>query len=195
MVDDRSENLRLRFNLLKQHGHSVRAAASGSLAIAAAESSPPDVILVDINLLGIDGYDTCSQTKLRRALDDVPVIIVSGSGAVIDKVRTSESAGGDPVRKPVEIEEIETRIMTHAFLRRLRLDATHRYEELRKLEEMRDRVNQMIPLESRSPLSAVSGCIDDAGNCFGPLRDATAAELLDNAHLQATHLMRMIDDR
>ena len=119
VVDDTPANLRLLSGLLRDHGYEVRPAPSGELALKAAENDPPDAILLDINMPGMDGYEVCERLKANRKLCDIPVIFISALNETMDRVKAFGVGGVDYVTKPFQFEEVLARVRTHLELYRL----------------------------------------------------------------------------
>jgi two-component system, sensor histidine kinase ChiS len=110
IVDDDPVNLGLLFEMLKAQQFIVRVANSGRLALAAINSSPPDLILLDINMPIMNGYEVCECIKADPGSHEIPVIFISASDEAIDKVRAFKAGGIDYVTKPFQIEEVLARI-------------------------------------------------------------------------------------
>jgi putative nucleotidyltransferase with HDIG domain len=120
VVDDTSASLRLLTDLLKEEGYEVRSAINGELALRAAASNPPDLVLLDIRMPGMDGYEVCRRLKAQPATRDVPVIFVSAVTETDEKVRGFEMGAVDFVTKPYQRDELMARVRTHLELHRLR---------------------------------------------------------------------------
>ena len=101
-----------------QHGYEVRSFPRGRLALAAAEQEPPDLILLDINMPEMNGYEVCERLKSSALLADIPVIFLSALNATEDKVKGFRSGGVDYISKPFQFEEVQARVETHLKLRR-----------------------------------------------------------------------------
>jgi DNA-binding response OmpR family regulator len=120
VVDDVPANLRLLTDTLLSRGYEVRPVLSGEEALKLASRMPPDVILLDINLPGQNGFEVCQRLKTDPALAAVPVIFISALGEMFDKVKGFEVGGVDYVTKPFQVQEVEARVRTHLELARLR---------------------------------------------------------------------------
>ncbi len=118
VVDDNPANLKLLEDMLRQHGYEVRSFPRGRLALAAAKHEPPDLILLDINMPEMNGYDVCDQLKSNPRLVDVPVIFLSALNALEHKVKGFRSGGVDFISKPFQFEEVQARVEIHLMLRR-----------------------------------------------------------------------------
>ena len=118
VVDDTKENLRLLVGLLEEHDYEVRPVTNGLQALEAVESDPPDLILLDINMPGMSGYEVCERLKKKDEFKDIPVIFFTALNSTDDKVKAFEVGGVDYVTKPFQIGEVLARVKTHIELKR-----------------------------------------------------------------------------
>ena len=119
IVDDTPANLRLLSQMLGERGYQVRPVPDGPLAVAAAQAEPPDLILLDIRMPAMNGYEVCQDLKADARTRQVPIIFISALDATQDKVRAFAAGGVDYVTKPFQVEEVLARVETHLALRRL----------------------------------------------------------------------------
>jgi sigma-B regulation protein RsbU (phosphoserine phosphatase) len=119
VVDDTPANLRLLSNLLTERGYHVRPVPSGALALSAVQAEPPDLILLDIRMPAMSGYEVCQQLKADLKTSDIPIIFISALDALDDKVKAFATGGVDYVTKPFQSDEVLARVATHLALRRL----------------------------------------------------------------------------
>lgn len=119
IVDDTPANLRLLSQILTEQGYYVRPVPDGSLALAAVQAEPPDLILLDIRMPEMSGYDVCEHLKADAPTCDIPIIFISALDAIQDKVRAFTVGGVDYVTKPFQVEEVLARVETHLALRKL----------------------------------------------------------------------------
>jgi signal transduction histidine kinase len=161
VADDTPVNLTLVANVLRGKGYRVRAVPSGALALKAAEAEVPDLVMLDIMMPGMDGFEVCRRLKENERLRGVPVIFLSALSETLDKVKAFSVGGVDYVTKPFQVEELEARVGTHITLRRLQrqlesrsLDLQESYARLLNLEEVRRKLTQMIVHDLRSPITA-----------------------------------------
>ncbi|MBN1872780.1 MAG: response regulator [Anaerolineae bacterium] len=122
IIDDTPANLRLLSQMLGQSGYKVRAVTDGERALAAIELNPPDLILLDIMMPGLNGYEVCTRLKLQPKTREIPVIFISALDEPLDKVRAFTAGGVDYVTKPFQLEEVLARVGTHLYLRKLQID-------------------------------------------------------------------------
>lgn len=130
VVDDTPDSLRLLVGILTEQGYRVRAAPNGRLALSAAQKMPPDLILLDINMPEIDGYEVCRQLKADARTCNVPVIFLSAWSDVFDKVKAFSVGGVDYITKPFQIEEAIARIRTHLTICSLRSTLQQKNDDL-----------------------------------------------------------------
>jgi two-component system, sensor histidine kinase and response regulator len=164
LVDDTPANLQVLADLLRSQGYKARPVTSGKLAIRAAEASPPDLILLDINMPEMNGYEVCEALKANPLLQDIPVIFISALNEAIDKVRAFNSGGVDYITKPFQFEEVQARIRTHLTMRQLHQNLRKQNDELQtslqrqqELEAQRDNLLHMVVHDLRAPLSGIIG--------------------------------------
>jgi PAS domain S-box-containing protein len=118
VVDDNPNNLRLLSAMLIEHGFAVRVVTSGYMALKSVEVDTPDIVLLDINMPHLNGYEVCRRLKEQEQTRDLPVIFISALGDVSDKVRGFAVGGVDYITKPFQVEEVLARVTTHLMLRR-----------------------------------------------------------------------------
>lgn len=119
IVDDTPANLRLLSQMLSEQGYRVRPVPDGQLALAAVGAEPPDLILLDIRMPGMNGYEVCEKLKSNTHTCDIPIIFISALDALQDKVRAFTVGCVDYVTKPFQVEEVLARVETHLALRNL----------------------------------------------------------------------------
>jgi len=116
IVDDTPENLQLLFQLLKERGYKVRPVSCSTLALDVARKARPDLILLDINMPELDGFELCRLFKADPALKEIPVIFISAMSDSLDKVKAFGVGGVDYITKPFQTDEVEARVKTHVTL-------------------------------------------------------------------------------
>jgi DNA-binding response OmpR family regulator len=127
IIDDNPDNLRLLSNMLTEQGYKARSATNGKLALASVHSAPPDLILLDITMPSMNGYEVCKQLKADEQTRDIPVIFISALDEVLDKVKAFSVGGVDYITKPFQFEEVLARVKTHLALHRFQQH--ERYEK------------------------------------------------------------------
>lgn len=112
IVDDMPNNLRLLSAMLKTQNYDVRSAISGTLALKSIQVLPPDLILLDINMPHMDGYEVCKNLKDNQKTSNIPIIFVSALSDVFDKVKAFKLGAADYITKPFQLEEVVARVET-----------------------------------------------------------------------------------
>jgi signal transduction histidine kinase len=166
VVDDTPENLDLISQMLQDSGYRVRPAPNGKLALRAARLDPPDVILLDINMPEMDGYQVCRELKSDAVLKDIPVIFLSARMDIQDKVKAFNIGGVDYITKPFQVEEVLARIRLHLSLRRLQLRLAHQNTQLdQALRELKTTQEQVIQSEKFAALGVlIAGIAHEINN-------------------------------
>lgn len=116
IVDDMPENLRLLTTILKDQRYKVRPAPNGARALATIRKEPPELVLLDIMMPEMDGYEVCRQLKADESTKDIPIIFLSALNEVFDKVKAFKAGGVDFITKPFQVEEVLARVKTHLTL-------------------------------------------------------------------------------
>jgi PleD family two-component response regulator len=131
-VDDTRPNLRLLVGILAEGGYKVRPAANGRMALEAAKVEPPDLILLDIMMPEMNGFEVCRQLKADERTRDIPIIFISALDETLDKVKAFAIGGVDYITKPFQAEEVLARVKTHLTIRNLQKSLQ---EQNRQLQE------------------------------------------------------------
>ena len=119
VVDDNPSNLRLLAGMLSEKGYKVRPAPSGSLALKSVQSTLPELVLLDIKMPDMDGYEVCRRLKADERTRDVPVLFISAMAEVADKIKGFNIGAVDYITKPFQHEEVLARVETHVSLARM----------------------------------------------------------------------------
>jgi diguanylate cyclase (GGDEF)-like protein len=144
IVDDNPINLDLLSGMLLDRGYRVRVATSGRRALSAARSAVPDLIMLDINMPEMDGYEVCERVKGDVTTRDTPVIFISALDNALDKVRAFQTGGADYVTKPFQFEEVLARIEIQLKISRLQKEMERKNAELAQSNVQLERANRML---------------------------------------------------
>lgn len=150
IVDDSPTILSILKVMLKGNGFNIRTASSGEEALAKAAKSPPDILLLDIEMPGIDGFETCRQFKTNEELAKIPIIFLSSFEDVGKKVKAFRTGGVDYISKPVQREELIARVETHLELKRLQ-------EQLYRQITDTERLIHILCHDVSNPLTCITG--------------------------------------
>lgn len=141
IVDDTPENLRLLSRMLEQQGYNVRKALSGQMALTAVETVSPDLILLDIMMPNMDGYEVCETLKSNPKTAKIPVIFLSALSEAFDKVKAFTVGGSDFITKPFQVEEVLIRVQNQLALRAAELKSQQLNTQLE--ERVKERTSQL----------------------------------------------------
>lgn len=164
IVDDTPDNLRLLSSTLMKRGYKVRSVINGAMALMGAQAAPPDLIMLDIKMPDMDGYEVCQRLKADERTREIPVIFISALDEVLDKVKAFSNGGVDYIQKPYQVEEVLARIENQLTIRRLQmqLQAQNRQlqqtqaELLQALDQERSllrRIEEMAAIEERNRIA------------------------------------------
>ncbi|MBN3962564.1 ATP-binding protein [Nostoc sp. NMS8] len=137
VIDDTPENLNLLSAMLTEQGYKVRSVTKGSTGLRGANAVPPDLILLDVNMPEMNGYEVCEHLKANDRTREIPVIFISALGDVLDKVKAFAVGGVDYITKPFQLEEVLARIETHLTIWKLQKQLQAQNERLQ--QEIQDR--------------------------------------------------------
>jgi PleD family two-component response regulator len=138
IVDDALDSLRFLKRMLEERGYFVRATSNGPFALESVAIRLPDLILLDVKMPEMDGYEVCRHLKSHDHSRKVPVIFISGLDETVDKVKGFKAGGVDYVTKPIEPEEVFARVKTHLSLRLLQQEMEKKNTELQEaLDEIK----------------------------------------------------------
>ena len=196
VIDDNTTNLNILLDYLNELSYRVLIAPSGEQALQRLQYARPDVILLDIMMPGIDGFETCRRLKADDATKDIPVIFMTALTETVDKVRGFSVGGVDYITKPFQHEEVLARVKTHLTIRKLQQELRQQNETLERYAEMLAQKNEELKAknaeldEKNNQLNLLNADKDkffsiiahDLRNPIGALRELPQiiAENLDN---------------
>jgi DNA-binding response OmpR family regulator len=153
-VDDNPDNLKVLEDMLRQDGYEVRSFPRGRLALTAAMRNPPDLILLDINMPEMNGYEVCEHLKSTEEVSGIPVIFLSALDETEDKVKAFRTGAVDYISKPFQFEEVQARVETHLKVHALQLALKQQNEHLEETVAARTRelaqANERLTMLDRS---------------------------------------------
>lgn len=197
VVDDNPQNLRVIKAVLTDLGHKVRVATGGRLALRSVRASPPDLLLLDVNMPDLDGYQVCVELKADPGLRNIPVLFLSALAEPFNKVRAFEVGGVDYITKPFSAEEVGARVALQLRLQECRAVLERKNGELQAAladaevqRNAREALVHMLVHDMRSPLCVLSANLELMGD--GPLPPDDFAEILTDMRGSTERLQQMI---
>jgi two-component system sensor histidine kinase/response regulator len=184
IVDDTPANLGVLVETLGAAGYQLMVAEDGEEALAQTEQTQPDLILLDVMMPGIDGFETCRRLKARDTAWDVPVLFMTALNEIGDKVKAFGAGGVDYITKPIEHEEALARVRTHLTLRRLR-------KALEEQLALKERFMRIAGHDLRNPLCLILMAADLARRQQNA--PANVGRYLENIGESASQMRRIID--
>ncbi|HEY9607810.1 response regulator, partial [Allocoleopsis sp.] len=148
IVDDTPENLQILSATLSEKGYKVRGVVKGQMALRAARSAPPDLILLDIRMPEMDGYEVCEQLKADPKTSEIPIIFISALDEVLDKVKAFAAGGVDYITKPFQVAEVLARVEHQLTIRRLSNQLQEQNQQLQ--QEIQERLKAEKAAEAAS---------------------------------------------
>ncbi|MGG6266832.1 response regulator [Leptolyngbya sp. AN03gr2] len=164
LVDDTLDNLRLLSAMLNEQGYTVRSVTNGSTALMGMRAQPPDLVLLDITMPGMDGYEVCQHLREDPNTQEIPVIFISALNEAIDKIRAFAVGGADFITKPFQVEEVIVRVEHQLKLCRLKQQLQEQNRRLQITEEelrrslkqeraLNQRIEEMVAIEERNRIA------------------------------------------
>jgi DNA-binding response OmpR family regulator len=153
IVDDTVANLKVLTELLKRHNYKVRAVLNGPMALTAADTAPPELILLDIKMPEMDGYAVCDRLKRTQKTRDIPVIFISALDDALDKVKAFSVGGVDYISKPFQEEEVLARVENHLKIARLQHTLEQRNQTLQQsMDALQKKQTEVLELQRQQVL-------------------------------------------
>lgn len=195
VVDDTPENLRLLVKILREKSYKVRPVPSGNLALSAIEASPPDLILLDIMMPGMSGYEVCETLKKNPQTQSIPIIFITAMNEVLDKVKGFHLGAVDYITKPFEIEEVLVRVNTHLENCFLQKKLQEKNQELEStLQQLKSTQSQLIQSEKMAALGQlIAGVAHEINTPLGAIR-ASVDNLTEFLHQTLENLPGFFQD-
>lgn len=171
IVDDLADNLRVLSQILVEKNYQVRKAINGKTAIRAAQVSPPDLILLDIKMPEMNGYEVCETLKSNPITAEIPIIFISALDDTLDKIKAFKVGGVDYITKPFHVEEVVARIETQLTIQRQKKQLQQEIKQRKYAEE--------ILHQSRAVLSSVLNSSLDGILAIQAIRNSSTGEIID----------------
>ncbi|EKQ66918.1 bacteriophytochrome (light-regulated signal transduction histidine kinase) [Leptolyngbyaceae cyanobacterium JSC-12] len=194
LVDDTPDNLRLLSAMLTKRGFEVRKAIDGKSAIASAQADAPDLILLDIKMPEMEGYEVCQYLKADPTTRDVPVIFISALDDVMDKVRAFAAGGVDYITKPFQEAEVMARIENQLNIQRLQQRLLEQNNELVRSNRELEQFAHVVSHDLQQPLQSIIGFARLLLLKYQDSLDETAHDYLNRMMDSGNRMQRLIQD-
>jgi len=201
VVDDNQVNVKVLSNILKMSGYDIIAAFNGKDAIRMAERRPPDLILMDIMMPDINGFEATRQLKEKEELKDIPVLFISALTEVEDKVKGFEVGGQDYITKPFQHQEVLKRVELHNRLFKLEKEREKHIQqlkeqksELEKLNEAKDKLLRVVSHDMRNPLYGIIGISELLSEEYNEMGAQEQLDMLASIQNSGQRLYQLVND-
>lgn len=190
VIDDTPENLQFLAAMLTEQGYKVRSVTKATAGLRGAQAAPPDLILLDVNMPEMNGYEVCQQLKINDVTRDIPVIFISAMDSVLDKVKAFSVGGVDYITKPFKVEEVLARLENHLMIRNLRASLQEQNAKLEQEIQVRQQAEEKFAKafsSSPSPImisSLTDGRFIDANSSFLRMTGYALEEIIGNSFLE-----------
>jgi len=193
VVDDDPKNRELLRNLLEAKGHSVTEAESGQKALGTVKATRPDVVLLDVMMPGMDGFEVCRRLKGNPDTAPIPVLMVTALEERSDRITGIDAGANDFLTKPVDPQDVVLRVRNAVAAKKLYDQLQESYDRLKELEVLRDNLTHMIVHDLRSPLTGIMGFMQLVQMQAGQKLDDTESQFLGKALASCSTLLEMIN--
>ncbi|MDO9256110.1 MAG: response regulator [Bacteroidales bacterium] len=194
IVDDVPANLKVLGDILKGEGYKVRPVPNGALALKVAEKEKPDLILLDIMMPDMDGYEVCRRLKEMEDLKDIPVIFISALNDTKDIVKALQSGAVDFITKPFQSEEIAARVNTHLKLHRQSIMLREQSKQLQELNASKDKLFSIIAHDLRGPLGGFMGLAEMIADESQPLTSDEKKDMIQVLSRSARNIYQLLEN-
>lgn len=194
VVDDTPLNVRLLSSILEIEGYLVITATNGPDALKLVPESAPDVVLLDVMMPGMDGFEVCQRIKAETASAHLPVVMVTALQDTANRVRALEAGADDFLTKPVDEVEVLARVKTLVAAKRNRAELENAYAALQRSEGLRDSLSQMLVHDLRTPLTAMIASLDILLTNYGDKMDEMQNELLSMSMSSCRQMINQVSE-
>lgn len=192
VVDDEPRNVLLLQDLLESRGYTVWTAADGQQGLALAQDRSPDVVLLDVMMPRLNGFDVCRRLKADQRTAMIPVLLVTSLNAREDRLAGIGAGANDFITKPIDTGDLLLRVRNAVTTKRLHDEVTSQFLKLQELEAARDTLTHMIVHDLRSPLTGLQAYLDLLRVAVAAGSTGEVLEFARDAHALAEHLKEMV---
>lgn len=194
LVDDTPANIDVLRKTLEPEGYNLSFAPNGAIALKLAVHNQPDLILLDVMMPELDGFETCRELKKNEKTRDIPVIFITAKTETEDIVNGFSLGGVDYIAKPFRQEEVCARVKTHLQLMHTRRQLEKKNEALRELNALKNQFLGMAAHDLRNPLSSICGFAKMIKEEKGELQDGQMDEFLDIIYSSGHRMQALVNN-
>ena len=194
VVDDTPLNVRLLSSILEIEGYSVVTATNGPDALKLVPETAPDVVLLDVMMPGMDGFEVCRRLKAQTLSANLPIVMVTALQDTQNRVQALEAGADDFLTKPVDEVEVLARVKTLVRTKRGRDELENAYAALQRSEGLRDSLSQMLVHDLRTPLTAIMASLDILLSNYRGKMDDLQNELLDMCMSSCRQMVNQVSE-
>lgn len=194
VVDDIPENIKIITHMLKNMGFSIFIAQSGHEALEKLAAVPVDLVLLDISMPGMDGYEVCERIKAEPSTSDIPVIFVTARDDPEDVVHGFEMGAVDYLTRPVNSAELQARVATHLELKASRDIIEQQNRELRELNASKDKFLSILAHDLKNPIAGVITTSQLVVKMYEALEDKERLSYVEEIHSSSERILHILED-
>ena len=194
IVDDTPANIDVLDLFLEKEGYKISIAQSGESALDLADRISPDLILLDVMMPGIDGFETCRRLKSNDKTSDIPIIFITARNESADIIKGFSLGGVDYITKPFSQEEVCARVHLHLKLKTLMAALETKNQKLADLNDLKNKFLGMASHDLRNPISTIQGFSKILLDHGETLAEDTKKEFLQSIHKVSHDMLTLLDD-
>ncbi|MGH7537030.1 MAG: ATP-binding response regulator, partial [Gemmatimonadales bacterium] len=194
VVDDQDANRLLLRDLLEAQGHDVIEAVDGAEALQRVAEGAPDVVLLDVGMPGMDGFEVCRRLKAEQTTASIPVLLVTALNQRDHRLLGIGAGANDYITKPIDRSDLSLRVRNAIRMRHLYVEVEQQYQRLVRLELLRDSLVHMIVHDLRSPLAGIRAYLDLLKMDAAGKLDPGMTESIEGARKVAVEMTDMVSD-
>ena len=194
IVDDIPVNLQILSDILDDKGYRVREVLTGMLALQVAEKEKPDLILLDIMMPEMDGFEVCRRLKENQNLNDVPIIFISALNDTGDIVKAFNAGAADYITKPFRAEEVKARVATHLKIYEQKKELQEKGIQLQNLNDEKDKFFSILSHDLRGPFNGFLGLTSVLTEGLEKMTQTDIHEIAVTMKNSATNIFRLLEN-
>ncbi|MFH2133225.1 MAG: hybrid sensor histidine kinase/response regulator, partial [bacterium] len=194
IVDDEPRNLQILGSFLKQHGYGIAVAQNGSQAIDFVKNTAPHIILLDVMMPEMDGFEVCRRIKTMDPVREIPILFITALTDTESMLKGFKAGGADYINKPITQEEVLARVRVHLDNRQLVKQLSDANEDLQRLDQLKNKFLGMAAHDLRNPLGSIMGFTEMViDGDFGEVSEEQAS-VLQRVHAASKRMLNLVND-